>query len=161
MKRFILIAMIVLVAMATLLTSCATAPTATTTPAATATVGPTEPPKPATVTFANFTASGDMQVNLDKMQAEFKKQYDYITLQSETIAFGDYFTQIQTRVAAGTAPDCYELNYENFVSYAKKGVLLDLAPDPVLVLDDDPGARPDQPEVVPDHLPAVVYVVVQ
>ncbi len=127
MKRYILTVMIVLVAMATLLTSCAATPTATTTPAATATVGPTEAPKPATVTFANFTASGDMQANLDKMQTEFKKQYDYITLQSETIAFGDYFTQIQTRVAAGTAPDCYELNYENFVSYAKKGVLLDLA----------------------------------
>ena len=127
MKRYILTVMIVLLAMATLLTSCAATPTATTTPAATATVGPTEAPKPATVTFANFTASGDMQANLDKMQTEFKKQYDYITLQSETIAFGDYFTQIQTRVAAGTAPDCYELNYENFVSYAKKGVLLDLA----------------------------------
>jgi len=124
MKRYILIALIVLIAMATLFTSCA-APTATPTTAATA--GPTEPPKPATVTFANFTASGDMQANLDKMQAEFKKQYDYITLQSETIAYGDYFTQIQTRVAAGTAPDCYELNFENFVSYAKKGVLLDLA----------------------------------
>src|SRR5690606_32178915 len=42
----------------------------------------------------------------------------------ETIGFGDYFTQLQTRVAGGTAPDCYELNYENFVTYAKKGALL-------------------------------------
>lgn len=126
MKRTITLVLIVLIAFATLLTSCA-APTATTAPTNAATAGPTEPPKPATVTFANFTASGDMQANLDKMQAEFKKQYDYITLESETIAYGDYFTQIQTRVAAGTAPDCYELNYENFVSYAKKGVLLDLA----------------------------------
>ena len=28
----------------------------------------------------------------------------------------------------GTAPDVFELNYENFVSYASKGVLADLTP---------------------------------
>lgn len=35
---------------------------------------------------------------------------------------------MQTRVASGSAPDAYELNYENFIAYAKKGVLLDLTP---------------------------------
>jgi multiple sugar transport system substrate-binding protein len=30
-------------------------------------------------------------------------------------------------IAGGTAPDVYELNYENFVSYASKGVLADLS----------------------------------
>ena len=110
------------------------APLATATPAPTATpeatTAPTEPPKtaapPVTVKFANFSASGDVQQYLDAMVVEFNKKFSNITLNVETIAFGDYFTQMQTRVAAGTAPDVYELNYENFVSYAKKGVLMPL-----------------------------------
>jgi multiple sugar transport system substrate-binding protein len=33
---------------------------------------------------------------------------------------------LQTRIAGGDAPDVFELNYENFVTYAGRGVLLDL-----------------------------------
>ena len=43
-----------------------------------------------------------------------------------SIGFDDYFTQMQTRVAGGTAPDCYELNIENFSAYANKGVLAEI-----------------------------------
>ncbi len=81
-----------------------------------------------TVNFANFSASGDNQKYLDQMVAEFNKQYSHIKLNVETVGYGDYFVQMQTRVAANTAPDCYELNYENFVSYAKKNVLHELEP---------------------------------
>ncbi|MBO9605697.1 MAG: sugar ABC transporter substrate-binding protein [Paenibacillaceae bacterium] len=80
-----------------------------------------------TVKFANFSSSGDNEKYLAQMKDEFEKQHTNIKVQIETIAFGDYFTQMQTRVAAGQAPDAYELNFENFYSYAKKGVLLDLA----------------------------------
>jgi multiple sugar transport system substrate-binding protein len=80
------------------------------------------------VTYANFSAAGDNQKYLDQMLAAFEKLNPKITVKIETIGFGDYFTQLQTRVAAGSAPDAYELNYENFVTYAKKDVLADMNP---------------------------------
>jgi multiple sugar transport system substrate-binding protein len=49
-----------------------------------------------------------------------------ITVKVETAPYDTYFTKLQTLVASNTAPDVYELNYENFVSYASKGVLKDL-----------------------------------
>ena len=81
---------------------------------------------PATVKFAIFSASGDNQPHFDKMVAAFSKAFPHITLEPEVIGYGDYFTQMQTRIAGGSAPDCYELNYENFVGYAKRDVLLPL-----------------------------------
>ncbi len=84
--------------------------------------------KEVTINFANFSAAGDNVEYLEQMVEKFNENYPYIKLNVETIGYGDYFVQMQTRVAASTAPDCYELNYENFVSYAKKGVLTDLSP---------------------------------
>jgi len=88
-------------------------------------------PSPAgnvTVKFGNFSGAGDTAKYLEAMKEAFEKANPNIKVEIETIAYGDYFTQMQTRVAAGQAPDAYELNYENFVSYAKKGVLLDINP---------------------------------
>lgn len=47
------------------------------------------------------------------MYEAFHEEYPNITVTIETIGYDDYFTQMQTRVAGGTAPDCYELNIEN------------------------------------------------
>ena len=60
------------------------------------------------------------------MYEAFHEEYPNITVEIETIGFDDYFTQMQTRVAGGTAPDCYELNIENFASYAAKGALAEI-----------------------------------
>lgn len=87
-----------------------------------------EKAEPVTVTFANFSGGGDTQVHLDAMIDAFQDKYPNITIESETIGFGEYFTQLQTRIASGTAPDCYELNYENFVAYASKDILLEIQP---------------------------------
>ena len=81
-----------------------------------------------TITYANFSASGDNEPLLAKMKEEFEKQHPNIKVEIETIGYDEYFTQLQTRVAGGNAPDAYELNYENFVAYAKKGVLRELTP---------------------------------
>ena len=43
---------------------------------------------------------------------------------------------MQTRVAGGTAPDCYELNIENFASYANKGVLAEITDVDLSSLDE-------------------------
>lgn len=79
------------------------------------------------ITYANFNASGGNEETLQKMYEAFHEEYPNITVNIETIGFDDYFTQMQTRVAGGTAPDCYELNIENFAAYANKGVLAELA----------------------------------
>lgn len=78
------------------------------------------------ITYANFNASGGNEETLQKMYEAFHEEYPNITVNIETIGYDDYFTQMQTRVAGGTAPDCYELNIENFAAYANKGVLAEL-----------------------------------
>jgi multiple sugar transport system substrate-binding protein len=83
---------------------------------------------PASVTYTQFSGSGDNLKYLNQMLEAFQKMNPNVKVTIETIGYGEYFTQMQTRVAAGTAPDAYELNYENFVTYAKKGVLMDMNP---------------------------------
>ena len=79
-----------------------------------------------TITYCNFNASGGNEVTLQKMYEAFHAEYPNITVNIETIGYDDYFTQMQTRVAGGTAPDCYELNIENFAAYANKGQLAEI-----------------------------------
>lgn len=82
--------------------------------------------EPVTIIYCNFNASGGDEETLQKMYEAFHEEYPNITVEIETIGFDDYFTQMQTRVAGGTAPDCYELNIENFSAYANKGVLAEI-----------------------------------
>jgi len=79
-----------------------------------------------TITFANFNASGGNEETLEEMYLAFQQEYPNIKVDIETIGYDDYFTQMQTRVAGNTAPDCYELNIENFAAYAAKGVLTEI-----------------------------------
>lgn len=80
-----------------------------------------------TITYANFNASGGNEATLDSMYQAFHEQNPNITVDIETIAMDDYFTTLQTRIAGGTAPDCFEMNIENFAAYASKGILADMS----------------------------------
>jgi multiple sugar transport system substrate-binding protein len=84
--------------------------------------------EPVTITYFTFSAAPDQLGTLDQMIAAFQTQNPNITVKVETAPFDQYFTKLQTLIAGGTAPDVFELNYENFVSYASKGVLMDLTP---------------------------------
>lgn len=81
-----------------------------------------------TVNFTNFMANGDNAKYLTAMIAEFNKVFPNITIKAENVGWDAYFTGMQTRIAAGNAPDVYELNYEHFVGYATQGVLADVTP---------------------------------
>ena len=83
--------------------------------------------EPITITYANFNASGGNEETLNKMYEAFHEAYPNITVQIETIAMDDYFTTMQTRIAGGTGPDCFEMNIENFGTYASQGILDDLS----------------------------------
>lgn len=83
--------------------------------------------EPITITYCNFSASGGNEATLDSMYEAFHAAYPDITVEIETIAFDDYFTTLQTRIAGGVAPDCFEMNIENFGAYASQGVLADIS----------------------------------
>jgi multiple sugar transport system substrate-binding protein len=87
-----------------------------------------EPQEPVTLRYFTFSAAPDHLEELDQMIAIFEEAHPDIKIEVETAPWDDYFTKLQTMIAGGIAPDVFELNYENFVSYASKGVLLDLDP---------------------------------
>ncbi len=79
-----------------------------------------------TVNFFTFSAAPDHLKDLDAIIAGFKQDNPDIDVKYKTAPFADYFTLLQTDLSGGTGPDVFELNYENFVTYASKNVLLDL-----------------------------------
>lgn len=90
-----------------------------------------------TISYFTFSAAPDHLEDLDQMIALFEAANPGIKVEVETAAYADYFTELQTRIAGGDAPDTFELNYENFVTYASKGTLLDLSSS----IDADTAAR--------------------
>lgn len=84
--------------------------------------------KKVVITYGNFSAGRDNEPTLNAMKAAFEKAHPDIEVKLQSTGYGEYFRVIQTQVAGGTAPDCYELNYENFVTFAAKNVLTDLGP---------------------------------
>lgn len=132
MKHTMKFALLSVLILTMILSACGTAAT-TEAPAPEATVESdemvaTEAPEtmePVTITYFTFSAAPDHLEDLDEMIAIFEGENPSITVNVETAAWDDYFTLLQTNIAGGVAPDVFELNYENFVSFASKGSLLD------------------------------------
>lgn len=89
----------------------------------------------ATIRYFTFSAAPDHLEDLDTIVQAFQTENPGITVEVETAAFADYFTLLQADVVGGDAPDVFELNYENFVTYAANGTLLDISD---LVSEDAP-----------------------
>ena len=87
---------------------------------------PTESDGPVTIEFFNFTAGADHEAQLQRIVDAFEDENPNITVKVQNAPYEDYFTSLKTRIAGNTAPDTFELNYENFVSFASSGALLDL-----------------------------------
>ena len=79
-----------------------------------------------TIRYFTFSAAPDHLKDLDTIIAGFEAENPGVKVTVETAAFADYFTLLQSGVASGDAPDVFELNYENFVTYAANNTLLDL-----------------------------------
>ncbi|WP_283134564.1 ABC transporter substrate-binding protein [Rhizohabitans arisaemae] len=79
-----------------------------------------------TLRYLTFSAAPDHVKDLDKIVTAFEAENKNIDVVVETAPYDEYFTKLQTSIAGGTAPDTFELNYENFVTYAAAGSLLDL-----------------------------------
>ncbi|WP_432991680.1 ABC transporter substrate-binding protein [Dactylosporangium sp. CA-233914] len=80
-----------------------------------------------TVRYLTFSAAPDHLDDLNAIVAAFEKANPDVKISVQTAPYKDYFTQLQTSIAGGTAPDAFELDYQNFVTYAQAGSLADLA----------------------------------
>ncbi|NEA31399.1 sugar ABC transporter substrate-binding protein [Streptomyces sp. SID13031] len=78
------------------------------------------------VRYMNFSSNDGHEKDLTAIVNAFQTANPNITVLVETVPYADYFTKLQTSVAGGTAADAFELNYENFVTYAKNGSLAEL-----------------------------------
>jgi multiple sugar transport system substrate-binding protein len=85
-------------------------------------------PEEVTLSYFTFSAAPDHLEDLDAIVTAFEEENPNVHIEVQTAAFADYFTSLQTQIAGGSAPDTFELNYENFVTYARSGALLDLGP---------------------------------
>ena len=81
-----------------------------------------------TLNYFTFSAAPDHLKDLDAIVQAFQSANPNIKIKVATAAYADYFTSLQTQVAGNAAPDTFELNYENFVNYARSGALLDITP---------------------------------
>lgn len=90
--------------------------------------------EPVTIKYMTFSAAPNHIEDLEAMIAAFEAEHPNIRVDYEAVGWNDYFTKLQTLVASGTAPDTFELNYENFVTYASKDALYDM--DTLIAADD-------------------------
>jgi len=81
-----------------------------------------------TIRYFTFSAAPDYVEELDTIVAAFEEANPGITVEVTTAPFADYFTLLQADVVSGDAPDVFELNFENFVTYAANDTLLDITP---------------------------------
>jgi multiple sugar transport system substrate-binding protein len=80
-----------------------------------------------TISYYTYTAAPDHLEDLDAIIAAFEMENPGIEIEVTTAAWGDYWTLLSADFAAGEQPDTFEINYENFVSYAADDLLLDLS----------------------------------
>jgi multiple sugar transport system substrate-binding protein len=125
-----------------ILTACGGSPPATPAEApATQTTGVPAPQAAApaagagkTLRFSSYTWSGYEQA-MKQVLDMWKKENPGVEIQTEFVG-EDYWTKVQTQVAAGTPPDVGIADYGRTVSFAKGGVLLPL--DDYIAVDKFP-----------------------
>jgi len=93
---------------------------------------PAEDSGPVTITYSNFISNDGNEENLEKIVAAFEDENPDITVEVTTLPYGDYFTALQTDLAAGTVADVFDIEYANYPAYQANGVLAPIevaAPD--------------------------------
>lgn len=77
-----------------------------------------------TLSYYTFTADTNHVDELETLIETFEAENPGVAVEYTALPFDSYFTRLQTDFAAGNAPDVFELNYENFVTFASRGSLL-------------------------------------
>jgi len=76
-----------------------------------------------TVSYFSFTTDQSHMDELEALIEVFEAENPDIEIAVSTAPYDNYFTKLQTDYAAGNAADVFELNYENFVTFASRGLL--------------------------------------
>ncbi len=84
--------------------------------------------KKVTLTYFTFSAAPDHLDELRQMIRIYERTHRNTRIRVQTASYNDYWTKLQTMIAGGKPPDIFELNYENFVTYASSKRLLNLNP---------------------------------
>lgn len=77
------------------------------------------------IKYVSYTAGADHKEALDEVVRLFEAENPNVKVEYETIGYNDYFTKLKTQAASNTLPDVFEINFENFISFADMGVLYD------------------------------------
>jgi multiple sugar transport system substrate-binding protein len=82
--------------------------------------------EPVTITYAHFSGSGAQEETLKKMIEVFEEKNPDIKVDLQITGFQDYFIKLATTVGGGNAPDVFEMNMENYLSYMLRDACADL-----------------------------------
>ncbi|MBB6673513.1 ABC transporter substrate-binding protein [Cohnella nanjingensis] len=83
---------------------------------------------PVTIKMMQYTANGGQEETLKAMIKAFEDANPDVKVDYEIVDYANYFTKLNTLVSTDSAPDVFEVGYENFLTYASKDLLLDLTP---------------------------------
>lgn len=81
---------------------------------------------PVTLTYSNFISNGGNEANLTTIVDAFEKENPDITVNMQTAAYADYFTKLQTDLAAGTEADVFDVDAGSFANIQANGVLAEM-----------------------------------
>jgi len=87
---------------------------------------PADEPEAVTITYSNFISNNGNEENLDAIVAAFEEENPGITVDVTTMAYADYFTALQTDLAAGTVSDVFDIEYGQYNAYQANGVLAEV-----------------------------------
>ncbi len=76
-----------------------------------------------TITYSNFISNGGNEENLQAIVDAFEKENPDITVKVSTSAYSDYFTKLQTDLAAGTEADVFDVDAGSFANIQAAGSL--------------------------------------
>ena len=67
-----------------------------------------------TITYTNFISNDGNEENLQTIVDAFEKENPGVTVEVTTLPYGDYFTALQTDLAAGEVSDVFDIEYSNY-----------------------------------------------
>lgn len=82
--------------------------------------------EPVTITYSNFISNGGNEDNMAAIVSAFEADNPTITVDVTTMPYADYFTALQTDLAAGTTADVFDIEYATYPTYQSAGAFAPL-----------------------------------
>ena len=81
---------------------------------------------PVTITYSNFISNNGNEENLQTIVDAFEEANPDIKVEVTTLPYADYFTALQTDLAAGTQADVFDFEFANYPQFQANGVLAEI-----------------------------------